>query len=100
MNEVQPAPGDDKKSALDNGEPIDEAAISIEAAKAHLRHWWREPLAGLIALCLGAFDTWHFGREGGLTASLDEALVVGGVVLIAGSRRLFSPMPGVNGNKK
>jgi hypothetical protein len=67
--------------------------IPLEAARAHLRHWWREPLAGLVAVGIGVFDSWHFGREGGLTGSLDEILVVGGIVLLAGSRRLFSPSP-------
>ena len=70
-----------------------------EAAREHLRHWWREPVAGLLALVVGCFDTWHFGREAGLSTSLDEILVIGGVVLIAGSRRLFtgSPTPSSDG---
>ena len=75
-----------------NGETF-ENVIPIEVARAHLRHWWREPLAGFMALVVGTFDAWKYGREGGLTGSLDEALVIGGIVLIAGSRRLFSPPP-------
>jgi hypothetical protein len=79
------------------GDKIDEADpekfIPLEAAKAHLRHWWREPLAGFIAVGAGLYDVWFKGKEEGLTMSLDEILILGGVVLIAGSRRLFSPAP-------
>ena len=74
-------------------EPNGASLIPIEAAKAHLRHWWREPLAGFLAIGIGAFDAWFYGKEGGLTSSLDEILILGGIVLIAGSRRLFSPGP-------
>jgi hypothetical protein len=75
-------------AALDDIDPA--TVIPVEAAHAHLRHWWREPLAGALALGIGTFDSWHFGRDLGLTSSLDEILIVGGIVLIAGSRRLFS----------
>jgi uncharacterized membrane protein YgdD (TMEM256/DUF423 family) len=69
--------------------------LPLEAAREHLVHWWREPAAGLLALGAGLFDTWHYGRDAGLSSSLDEILVIGGVVLIAGSRRLFSgALPG------
>jgi hypothetical protein len=80
-------------------EPVNEAEsdpaviIPLEAARAHLRHWWREPLAGFLSVGIGAYDSWHYGREGGLTGSLDEILIVGGIVLIAGSKRLFGPPP-------
>lgn len=70
-----------------------ETIIPVEAARAHLRHWWREPLSGLLALGIGTFDAWRFPRDEGLSISLDEILVIGGIVLIAGSRRLFSPPP-------
>ena len=70
-----------------------EKMIPLEAAKAHLRHWWREPLAGLIAVGAGLYDCWFKGKDEGLTMSLDEILILGGIVLIAGSRRLFSPAP-------
>jgi len=80
---------------LDDTDPA--VALPIEAAEAHLRHWWREPLAGALALGIGVFDTWHYGREAGLSTSLDEILVIGGVVLIAGSRRLFSGMTNRDG---
>lgn len=59
------------------------------------QHWWREPIAGMLSLGIGCYDTWKFGRDAGLTSSLDEILVVGGIVLIAGSRKLFM---GANGN--
>lgn len=76
--------------------------LPVEAAKAVLQHWWREPLAGLLALGIGVYDTWKFGRDAGLSSSLDEALVVGGIVLIAGSKHLFGSVPvqfpGRNGN--
>ena len=55
----------------------------------HWIHWWREPVAGVAALGIGCYDTWHFGRNDGLTSSLDEVLIISGIVLIAGSRRLF-----------
>jgi hypothetical protein len=75
---------------------IDPAQIvPMEAARAHLRHWWREPLAGLVAFGTGVYDSWFYGKEGGLTSSVDEILVIGGVVLMAGSRRLFSAGPGM-----
>lgn len=70
---------------------VDDPAVvlPVEAARAVLQHWWREPLAGAAALAIGCYDTWVFGREAGLSSSLDEVLVIGGVVLIAGSRHLF-----------
>lgn len=78
--------------------------IPLEAAREHLLHWWREPMAGLLALGIGVYDSWFFGREAGLSSSLDEALVIGGIVLIAGSKRLFGAVPvqfpGPNGGGK
>lgn len=44
-------------------------------------------LAGALALGIGTYDSWKFGRDAGLGYSLDELLVIGGVVLIAG--RMF-----------
>lgn len=64
--------------------------IPLEAARASLMHWWREPLAGIVSVAVGAWDTWYYGRENGLSSSVDELLVIGGIVLIAGSRRLFT----------
>ena len=64
--------------------------IPLEAARASLLHWWREPVAGLISVGIGTFDAWHFGRDIGLSGQVDELLIIGGIVLIAGSRRLFS----------
>lgn len=55
----------------------------------HILHWWREPVAGAASLAIGCYDTWKFGRNDGLTSSLDEVLIISGIVLIAGSRRLF-----------
>jgi hypothetical protein len=70
--------------------PDDPAALlPLEAAREHLLHWWREPLAGALSLGIGCFDAWRFGRDAGLTASLDEALIVGGVILIAGTQRFI-----------
>lgn len=69
--------------------PPEENPLPLEAAREHLLHWWREPVAGVLALGIGAFDAWHFGRDGGLTASLDEALIIGGVILIAGTQRFI-----------
>lgn len=70
-----------------------DTVLPREAAAAHLRHWYREPLAGALALIIGVGDAWFFGRDAGLTSSIDEILVFGGVVLIAGSRRLFGATP-------
>ena len=67
--------------------------IPLEAARAHLAHWWREPVSGLIAVGIGVYDAWKYGHDQGLSSSLDEILVIGGVVLMAGSRRLFSGPP-------
>lgn len=79
--------------------PEDPASlVPLEAAREHLLHWWREPVAGALALGVGVFDTWRFGRDGGLTASLDEALVIGGIILIAGTQR-FIGRP-LNGGKQ
>lgn len=76
------------------------AELKLARGLEHLVHWWREPVAGIAAVAIGCYDTWRYGRDAGLTASLDEALVIGGIVLIAGSRRLFGGMgaPDKNGN--
>lgn len=80
-------------SDVDDADPT--KLIPLEAARASLLHWWREPIAGVVAVGIGVFDVWHYGRDGGLTTSVDELLILGGIVLIAGSRRLFSGAPGV-----
>jgi hypothetical protein len=67
--------------------------IPLEAARAHLAHWWREPVTGLIAVGIGVYDSWYYGHDRGLSSSLDEILVIGGIVLMAGSRRLFAGAP-------
>jgi hypothetical protein len=66
---------------------------------------WREPVAGVLALGIGVYDSWVFGSDAGLTGSLDEILIIGGIVLIAGSRRLFPggappDMPPSNGRNE
>ena len=66
--------------------------IPLEAARAALLHWWREPIAGLIAVAVGVFDTWYYGKDAGLSSKIDELLILGGIVLIAGSRKLFGPI--------
>jgi hypothetical protein len=55
----------------------------------HLQHWWREPIAGLIAVFIGCFDIWHYGTQAGFSSSLDEILMLTGIALIAGIRNLF-----------
>lgn len=55
----------------------------------HFEHWYREPIAGVIALAVGVYDAWMYGRDKGLTSSLDEILILTGVALIAGVRNLF-----------
>jgi hypothetical protein len=75
--------------------------IPLEAARAHLAHWWREPVTGLIAVGIGVYDSWFYGHDKGLSSSLDEILVLGGVVLMAGSRRLFAGAPSlIEGTKE
>ena len=69
------------------------SVLPVETAKAQLLHWWREPIAGLCSLAIGAWDTWHYGRDAGLSSSVDELLIIGGVVLIAGSRRFLAGSP-------
>lgn len=64
----------------------------------HLVHWWREPVAGVASLAIGCYDTWVYGRSNGLTSSLDEVLIISGIVLIAGSRRLFGSAVAVEKN--
>lgn len=81
-------------SATDQTPPDDDptGALPLEAAREHLLHWWREPIAGVLALAIGCFDSWHFGREAGLTSSLDELLIVGGVILVAGTKKFIAPL--------
>lgn len=66
----------------------------------HLEHWWREPLAGLIAVGLGAYDVWTYGRDAGFSASLDEILILTGITLIAGVKNLFGGRPPTNGQSE
>lgn len=77
----------------------DEVDTELKIARSveHIVHWWREPIAGVASLAIGCYDTWTYGRDHGLTSSLDEILIISGIVLIAGSRRLFGPVP-TNGN--
>jgi hypothetical protein len=91
---VEPAPAKSVSVDTNSLGDIDPATvIPLDAARAHLRHWWREPVAGFIAVFIGVFDSWYFPRDAGLSSSLDEILVIGGVVLIAGSKRLFGGTP-------
>jgi len=46
---------------------------------------WRSMVAGLIAVGLGTFDLWHYGRENGLSVAVDEALILLGISMIAGT---------------
>src|ERR1700745_2859880 len=89
VEEIKPLP--------EKAEPVEEIdpakIIPLEAARAHLRHWWREPVTGLISVGIGVFDSWFYGHEQGLSSSLDEILVIGGIVLMAGSKRLFGGAP-------
>ena len=77
----------------ENGEEAALKELPVEAARAHLRNWWREPLAGLLSFTVGVIDCWHFGKDAGITSSLDEIMIITGIVLIAGSRRLFGGLP-------
>jgi hypothetical protein len=86
-------PKTEQPAAINVHEVDPEKVIPMEAARAHLRHWWREPLSGAIAIAIGVYDSWNYGHDAGLSSSLDEILVLGGVVLMAGSRRLFGAGP-------
>ena len=78
--------------------------MPLEAAREHLAHWWREPLAGFVAIGIGMYQIAITKADGGLNA----ILIVTGIVLIAGSKRLFMwTIPGMptppakpNGEKK
>lgn len=73
---------------------------SLLAAIEHTQHWWREPIAGLIAVGIGSWDAWHYGRDAGFSSALDEILILTGIALVAGIRNLFRPKPPVpNGEK-
>ena len=63
----------------------------------HFEHWWREPLAGLVAVAIACVDIWEFGGNEGFSNSLDEILVLTGVALIAGVKNLFGGAK-LNGN--
>lgn len=78
-------------------EPPPEDPIPLETAREHLLHWWREPIAGALALAIGCWDTWHYGKSDGLTSSIDEILVIGGLVLIAGTKKFIGTRPNGNG---
>lgn len=83
-----------------------EDGSKTEQAAAHA-FIWREIIAGLLAVSVGVFDIWHFGRDAGLSNSIDELLVLTGIALIAGIKNLFSQqtkkpgeLPQINGNGK
>ena len=66
--------------------------MPLEAAREHLAHWWREPLAGFVAIGIGMYQIVQTHGDGGLNA----ILIVTGIVLIAGSKRLFmGSIPGI-----
>jgi hypothetical protein len=46
---------------------------------------WRTFVAGLLAVAIGVFDLWHYGRDSGLSVAVDEALILLGISMIAGS---------------
>lgn len=91
------------EGSTNSGTGIDPAELAkilpLEAARASILHWWREPFAGIVSVGVGVWDTWHYGRDAGLSTSIDELLVIGGVVLIAGSRKLFTGQNGTEGVK-
>lgn len=65
---------DEKLTRANNGDP---------------EHWWREPLAGLLAIAVSCTDIWYFGKEKGLSGPLDELVLLTGITLVAGVRNLF-----------
>lgn len=69
----------------DNGWPKGEWLEHQE----HYAHWWREPVAGAIAVSISTYDAWFFDRDAGLSSSLDEILLLTGIALIAGIKNLF-----------
>ena len=73
-----------------NGIEPSERKPDLLARIEHLQHWWREPLAGFVAVGVACFDQWLYGRDNGFTSSLDEILVLTGIALIAGVKNLFA----------
>lgn len=65
----------------------------------HVQHWWREPIAGVIAIAVASWDAWHYGRDGGFSTPLDEILLLTGIALVAGIRNLFGTQRPANGEK-
>jgi len=55
----------------------------------HIQHWWREPIAGLLAVGIACYDIWTYGSSQGFSSSLDEILLLTGIALIAGVKNLF-----------
>ena len=55
------------------------------------QHWWREPISGLLGVIIALVDIWYFGKDKGLSAPLDELILLTGLALIAGIRNLFTP---------
>lgn len=87
---VHPSPPADDSPAdvtiLDRRPPEEQRLLLVEH---YIKHWWREPLAGALAIGIACWDTWHFGHNDGFNTSLDELLLLTGLALIAGIRNLF-----------
>ena len=85
MPDVEPVADQPQPTVNLPPEPDEKLAIA-----EHQLHWWRELLAGSIAVAIACFDVWWKGANAGFSNSLDEILLLTGVALIAGVRNLFA----------
>jgi hypothetical protein len=74
-----------------NGQPSEKP--TPERVEAY-RHWWRSLIGGFVCVGIGCYDEWVFGHNAGFTTSLDELLVIAGVLLIAGAPEAVEKMLG------
>jgi hypothetical protein len=67
--------------------PAPESDAKDGDGKKH--HWWREMIAGFVAVGVSCYDIWIMGKEKGLSGPLDELVLLTGIALIAGVKNLF-----------
>jgi len=67
------------------GEPKSDA----EDGDGKKHRWWREMIAGFVAVGVSCYDIWIIGKDKGLSGPLDELVLLTGIALIAGVRNLF-----------
>ena len=67
------------------GEPKSDA----EDGDGKKHRWWREMIAGFVAVGVSCYDIWIIGKDKGLSGPLDELVLLTGIALIAGVKNLF-----------